>query len=281
MEQSSESDASAASKDAQTLLHICLLHRELKRIADKKPTNAMRIQALASRVAAMKGKLIVGVDPGKNSVITAAYRRAEDNKIMCFTYTQSERLEKSHYKRLQKRHAEWSKAAQELMVEMGLDKARSNTTSLEQFLQYMALKLKYDEKVQEVYGDPKFRCLRYTRFRMRQKAETAMVMSFEKKLKVDRNEVVLAWGAWSHRGKHGKGSPPIAGKCLLRAFKRSGFQVELLDEFQTSKSCSACGKYLSDTIQCIFYSHFSYRNRCERACKVFELHHPSTAFIFK
>ena len=65
-----------------------------------------------------------------------------------------------------------------------------------------------------------------------------MLSRFEMKFGTPQ-EVVICIGDWEQK-QHRKFKEPVKGKGFRTLFRKAGYKVYLVDEFRTSKKCSAC-----------------------------------------
>lgn len=209
-------------------------------------------------------KMWIGVDPGRKVLIHAATRSIVDGKITVFKYTPEMRRKDCRHEYYANIRQRWTADARSKLEQFKLKDTSSASMHLETFLHYVNLKLEYASEVSETYCDLKFRSLRFSQYQDSKRSESKMVHFFKKAFGVTHKNARIAWGAWSHGGRHLKNTPPIAGACLVRAFRRHQFDVTLVNEYKTSQSCSFCGRqYLFVFMICINFSLIFFYRCCQ------------------
>jgi Putative transposase DNA-binding domain len=83
-----------------------------------------------------------------------------------------------------------------------------------------------------------FRKLKLGSYSRRQITEARMLKRFEK-LFGAADEAVVCIGDWEQR-QHRRFKEPVKGRGFRTLFRRAGYKVYLVDEYHTSKKCSAC-----------------------------------------
>ena len=72
-----------------------------------------------------------------------------------------------------------------------------------------------------------------------QKSESKMVKNFKNKYG-EPNETVIMYGDYDGKDNIIKGKEPIVTKNLKRALRREGYEVYLINEYNTSALCHKC-----------------------------------------
>ncbi|KAL0235592.1 hypothetical protein GEMRC1_002174 [Eukaryota sp. GEM-RC1] len=92
-----------------------------------------------------------------------------------------------------------------------------------------------------LYEEKFFRRRRLTQYSRKERSEQNLVHRFALQYG-DPDEVVVGFGDWNDtlfRRRRGKAST-VKGATLRNLLRKLGFKVFLVDEFMTSKCCSAC-----------------------------------------
>lgn len=94
------------------------------------------------RLSECTGKIVTGVDTGRNSLITAAWRSEEDGLIHKFEYKPSRRSLDCRHEFFATKRTKWSMDAQQNVNNSRISETSSRSLQLEKFLDYASLKLK-------------------------------------------------------------------------------------------------------------------------------------------
>ena len=57
-------------------------------------------------------------------------------------------------------------------------------------------------------------------------------------------KTVIIYGDWDRHGNHLKKNPPVVNNRLKDLLTKRGYKIYLINEYNTSKICNGCGKYL-------------------------------------
>ena len=68
-----------------------------------------------------------------------------------------------------------------------------------------------------------------------------MIKNFKKRIGPP-SEVLIGYGNWSGNLNFKGKDPAPRGKHIREVFRRAGYKVLLIDEYNTSKCCSTCGR---------------------------------------
>ncbi len=126
-----------------------------------------------------------------------------------------------------------------LDIQKGLSEHNSKTCDFDEFQKYLKAKHKACIKLREHYEKKVFRKFKLNRHTNMQKSEAKMVKNF-KTIYGNENEVTIIYGDYDNKGKNIKGKMPIAVKRLIKALKKEGYKIFLINEYNTSKKCHKC-----------------------------------------
>jgi hypothetical protein len=180
----------------------------------------------------VEGCAVYGVDPGRRTLFYASASHAKDSeKLWCSN------REYRHLLRVQPRQRkveEWltRKDLKEFVDNMPSFKVMTSAL-LEAHIRHCVVRLKDAFKF---YG---CRCAQYRKFKQNGYYTKRRVLEkLVAKVTKDRRNVVLAYGS-ANVGSCVRGNPPIAAKAFHRQCQQR-CKVVLIDEYRTSKVCSAC-----------------------------------------
>ena len=122
-------------------------------------------------------------------------------------------------------------------LETGLSKYNSKTVNLNKLIEYCKKKNDINRKLFEHYKTEIFRKLKMNKYINTQKSESNMIANFKYKYG-SSSECIIVIGDYS--GKHMKGKEPVICKRIRSIFRRAGYSVYLIDEYNTSKICNEC-----------------------------------------
>jgi len=188
----------------------------------------------------------VGIDPGKNTLITCVDGKIEtiekDNgkeyrKVnnMVFTNKQNRSILKcsKNGKKIEKDKK--TSIMEEKSVkerETSLSEYNSATCNLDRFKEYLKVKNEENEYLIEYYQKDMYRKLKLETYGNQQKMKEELIKKFANKFG-SKDEVVILMGNWSET-KQMKNLDPSKGKGIRRIFKRYGYELYLVDEYKTS-----------------------------------------------
>ena len=215
----------------------------------RKPKGYQEDKYIDKAVIDFNDKTIVGIDPGKNTLIqcTDGSKKGNTNKTAIFRYTQNQRRKEGKLKeyrncmeneKKEKQINETNKTIKE--IETTLSKYNHKTCNLEKFKEYIINKLSVNNKLYDYYEDGRYRKYQWFRYINTQRSERRMINKFKERYGAP-GEVIIGIGDWSN-DKPMKNKEPTKGKSIRRLFKRSGYELYLVDEYKTSKICNSCEK---------------------------------------
>ena len=191
----------------------------------------------------LKNKKIVSVDPNRSDLIYCG-SKDKNGKLETFRYTQNQRrLEtrtKKYMKITDKVNKETKINNQTIkQIESTLSVLNSKTVNYDDFKKYVKEKNKVNNVLYDHYQQEFFRKFKLNKFINMQKSEAKMIDNFKNKFG-EPDKIIIAFGDHD-KGQHNmKGLEPVICKKFRRIFKNAGFQVNLINEFNTSKMCSCC-----------------------------------------
>lgn len=194
---------------------------------------------------------MIGIDPGKIRLITATngvvqVELKEDDKKkhkpIYFNYSNNQR--KYEAKIIKYNEIRSYKMKHTLIngqtieeINSSLSNHSSKSCDYKKCIEYITDKNKISQITNEFYNDWLFRKLRWNACINKRRSEDNMVNNFHKKLisnNIPSNKVVLLYGDYSE-SKCMKNNEPSKGKSMRRLFRNHGYNVYLVNEYNTSK----------------------------------------------
>lgn len=204
-----------------------------------------------SKRESLRGKKIVAIDPNMRDLIFGAALGKETpnihhvrnkNCLDTWRYTSMQRRFESGEKqfRIAREHM-----ASEVFGEDGMTANKINTalpprfcSTIEALVHRITACTRAEVRLEALYLRDAWRDMRMRgKFKM-QSSEALMVNSFKAKFGTP-DKVIIAFGDGS-KGNHMRYNAPAKRKGFRKVFRRAGFEVLLLDECRTSKSCFRC-----------------------------------------
>jgi hypothetical protein len=122
------------------------------------------------------------------------------------------------------------------------EQSRDNKTlSLENVNNSLYLKLRANNLMNEFYRKKKHRLNKFNAYSNMQRSENLLIQNFRKKFG-NPDEVLIAFGDHSQTTGQMKHMEPTKDIGMRRLFRRYGYDVYLIDEYNTSCKCSRCGE---------------------------------------
>ena len=206
----------------------------------------------------MRNKKVVAIDPGHNDLINCLSKAdpkcqvLEEIKIesnnefkfkkindidITFRYTRAQRNRESKKIRYQViTNKIKTKDIQE--TENKLSKHNSKTCLFEEFKTYLKEKNKLNRKLYNHYTKIIYRKLKINQYINTKKSESKMLRAFKEKYG-NPNEVLIIFGDYD-KIETMKGSEPHISKILKKMFRRHGYEIYMINEYNTSKLCNKC-----------------------------------------
>jgi transposase len=195
-------------------------------------TKKVKRQRTASSADQLTERVVVGVDPGKHSII---YMTSDDSCIgKRLQYTNVQRYMETGMTKFHRQHKQM-KTAEIQTLEMSLTAVNSRASSSEGFQKYIAARSSVEDKLYQHYSDLQFRVHRWWTYRGRKRSEAKLVRNIQEKFGKD---AILAYGSWNHPFQmHGLVPSPTSG---MRRLLNRNFQTFDVPEHYTTKVCSKC-----------------------------------------
>jgi hypothetical protein len=194
--------------------------RKKKSKKQESPTKSLQIA---------KDSTIVGVDPGKHSILYMA-----DGNSKRLQYTNVQRRSEMNTNRFQHNlHKLKMKEWQEL--EDKISQTNSRSPSLEDFQDYLKARFEVQDQLYLFYSDMRFRIYRWWSFQRKQKSESTLVRHIQKTF---GSNLVLAYGTWNNPNQMNGLIP--SPTCGMRKLLSRHFRVVDTCEYNTTKKCSLC-----------------------------------------
>lgn len=113
-------------------------------------------------------------------------------------------------------------------------------------MEYCRKKNEVNRLLFEHYASPIYRKFKFNKYINTQKSEDTLKTNFSKKYGSSENTVIVLG---DYGGKHMKGKETVICKRIRKIFRRAGYSVYLIDEYNTSKICNECGKGVCETFK--------------------------------
>ena len=212
---------------------------------------------------------VIGIDPGKEDLI---YATNGDTKIInnkhkttTFRYSQNQRRKETKSKKYMKiidkdkkeevplKHQinvgdflgligingynYVNKSVKEIETELSLYNSKS--CLLNNVKEYIKTKNTTNNILYNYYAKKLYRKLKWNSFINRQKSESEMLNNF-KQIFGNGNKSIICIGDYDNH--HMKNKEPVKGKSFRKLFRKAGYNVFLVDEYNTSKTSFLDGK---------------------------------------
>ena len=193
----------------------------------------------------LNGRKRVGIDPNKGNLVYC-----NDGETI-LRYTQDERrhaTKKTKYKKIRKKKQDSVMIGPCISGEFhtiqgdlkAMSELNSRSCSTVKFKQYLVEKNKFANRfAYEVYEDELFRKLKWNTSINMKRNESRFINRFRETYGSDAVVVIGDWEEYPNKRLRGK--EPTKGRSMRDLFRHAGFEVYLLDEFRTSKTCCCCG----------------------------------------
>jgi len=206
-----------------------------KRVQQMKSGNKEQYIDELKSYSKIKNKKIVAIDPNMSDLL---YCVDGDNKERnFFRYTQNQRRKETKHKKYRDIILQL-KDKKVIELETELSKYNRKTLEYNEFKKYIQKKNEVNIKLFKFYENYIFRKLKLNSYINRLKSEQQLIKRF-KKIFGEPKDTIVCIGDWEQR-KHRKFKEPTKGIGFRNIFRKSGFQVYLVDEFRTSCRCSNC-----------------------------------------
>ncbi len=209
----------------------------------------------------MKNKKIVCVDPNYSDLIYCGSKDKDDN-LETFRYTQNQRRletgKKKYMKIIEKENKKVKindKTIKE--IESELTNYTAKTNDYTKFKEFLKVKNRVNITLFDHYQKEYFRKFKLNRFINTQKSESKMINNFKNKFG-DKEDIIFVMGDYDKKD-HMKSLEPVICKRFRRLFKNAGYQVNLINEFRTSKLCNGCHEELEPFLERISHKPKDYK----------------------
>ena len=190
----------------------------------------------------LRNKNYVCIDPNASDLMYCMDKYEEK-----FRYTQNQRRKETKNKKYNKIIETINKETEInnesiKQIESKLSKYNCKTCDLHDFFKYLKCKNKINKILCEQYQEEVYRKLKWYIYINTQKSESKMVKNFENKFGPPE-ETIIIFGDYDKIG-HIKGKEPFVTKRLRKILRNAGYEVYLINEFNTSKLCHKCSTSL-------------------------------------
>ena len=190
----------------------------------------------------------VAIDPGKKDLIYCS--RKDGESIINLSYTQKQKnhyLKKKKYEKIRKKTIDDHTNKLDILQKKHIESHStfdSRTVDINKFNDFIKSKNLYSIYLEEAYSNEIFRKLRLNTYINRRRNEDLFMEKF-KKTYGDKDSTFIALGDWSEKcNSNLNGNEPTITRKISKLFKKKGYEVYLIDEFNTSKKCYKCGNDL-------------------------------------
>lgn len=169
---------------------------------------------------------------------TTTYKHCLDSNGVKFRYTQSQR-------EVETKSRKYRKIREELTNEANMQGTPYNVCVPKKVLQpngfdiYLKTFFATFPESEEFYSKIIFRKLKLNSYINTQKSESKFLKGFRKKFGKPEEASVFI-GDWDSGGHTLRGQISTKGKGFRKMFRQSGYQVYLVNEYRTSKTCPCC-----------------------------------------
>jgi len=189
----------------------------------------------------MKNKTVVAIDPGTSDLIHCATLKNNECSKYRYTYAQRQ-TETRHYKYEEiRRNLREQPYNGTPVKEIEKPLTNFNSKSLDGFDAYCKKKNEISFQLREFNQMKIHRKLNLNAYINRQKSESSMLRNFSAKFGPAENCLIL-FGDWDCSTYKWKGRAKAISSNLKYVFKKNGYQIRMINEYNTSKICNACGK---------------------------------------
>lgn len=188
----------------------------------------------------LQNKKVIGIDPGKEDLIYCVDDASKDANI--FRYSQNQRRKETKMKKYNNiiLGMKTNKIEGKTIIEYETDLSHFNRKSLQitKFKEYLQEKNRINHILFRFYRKELFRKLKFGKYINIKRNEQKMISDFKKTYGNPEN-VVICIGDWEQR-KQMKYKEPTLGKGIRTLFRKTNYDVFLVDEFRSSCKCSKC-----------------------------------------
>ncbi|KAI9225756.1 MAG: hypothetical protein DHS80DRAFT_19824, partial [Piptocephalis tieghemiana] len=194
------------------------------------------------------------IDPGRRDLLFCVHERSTPKEPLMYRYTRNQKAKETRttrFKHLLTELKDQHPGVRE--AEDRLSKVAQSSVDPTTYRQLLAVRHQVSHTLSGFYGalssihssgHPLFRKLRLSAYINQRQADDRLVRHLREKYGPD---AVLVMGNWS--SPHTRYHEPIRGKGMREMLRRKGFQVYLVDEFNTSKHCPSCQQCSLETFK--------------------------------
>jgi hypothetical protein len=124
------------------------------------------------------------------------------------------------------------------ILESELNEENKKTLKFEDYVSYLKVKNSQNQKLWNFYQKEIFRKLNLNTYLNTLKSEQKLINNMKKKFGESKNSVICI-GDWDQKSQM-KFMEPTKGKGFRELFRKNGYEVYLVDEYNTSKKCNLC-----------------------------------------
>lgn len=233
---------------------IVLIREDLEGKRLRAPANMPSIEKYIDDLTAdekesLRDKKTVAIDPNLSDLIYCI-----DGSNTTFRYTQNQRRKETKAKKYrdilqQNKRSTMIDGKSIVEWETELSHYNKKTLRFDDLRSYIGVKNRINRVLSSFYEERIYRKLKLNSFINRKKSEQRMLSRF-KQMFGSPEDVVIGFGDYE-QAKHRKYKEPVKGRGFRSLFRKSGYQVYLVDEFRTSCKCSACEGDCSTFRECV------------------------------
>lgn len=179
----------------------------------------------------------VVIDPGMCDLIYCAKENKDD--LITFRYTAKQRLHETKHYKYKKIHEYLEKDIKEIIEKYSFN---SKSVDIETAIDYCTEKNNMNRKLFKHYEKEIFRKLKFNSYVNRQKSESKMINNFRKTFG-NPNEIKIVYGDWSAYDNNNNNKirkESSSSKDMKKIFERKGYEIYLINEYNTSALCNKC-----------------------------------------
>ncbi|ATZ81163.1 hypothetical protein BMW23_1120 [Bodo saltans virus] len=189
----------------------------------------------------LKEKQIVAIDPNKGDLIYCVDGIEKERNQ--FRYTQDQRrkeLKIKKYKKIREKLKKEEIIDGKTVEEWEAELSEKNRKELKfaEYKIYLKEKHKLNKKLEEFYEKRLFRKLNLNGYLNKKQSDQRMIKNFKEKFG-ESEKVVICIGDWSEREQM-KNKEPTKGKGMRKTFEENGYELYLVNEYNTSCKCNVC-----------------------------------------
>jgi len=206
--------------------------------AKKKPKTYKSIYYLTDlskkQLLELRDMDLTGIDPGKNTLLYCTDGKKNKNgKYNKLEYTQIQRKKECQIKEYREINNSIREKNKIKSFEEHLSKTNKKSNNLREFIKYVMIKNHLYAIFNDTLNELIFRKLKWWSKINKQRSESNFINNFKEKFG-DPSKTAVLIGDWSEN-KPMKNKEPTKGKSFRKLFKKNGFKIFLVDEYNTSK----------------------------------------------